>query len=130
MGIAPLHELDGSALVIVVKINSAQVMFLENAQFFSCTNFFSQGSLLSTVQVGHTNLNRSQVRYVCVVAVVRNIRSCAPARKSTSIANKPSLAMLIGCTSCAIFIDKTTESLSSLALIDVDHCCCFARSRE
>ena len=61
----------------------------------------------------------------CIVAIECNIRSRDLARTSTSIASKPFLAMIIDCQ-CASFIDETTTSLSSQALIDVDHCCCFA----
>ena len=52
----------------------------------------------------------------------------ALARKSTSIVSKPFLAMFIDCA-CASFRRRITERLSSRALIDMYHCCCFDQSR-
>ena len=56
--------------------------------------------------------------YIYVVAIACNIPTSALARKSTLAATQPFLAMFIGCA-CASFMDETTESLSSQALIDM-----------
>ena len=58
------------------------------------------------------------MRYIYVVAIACNIPSSALARKSTSVATQPFLAMFIDC-GCASFMDETTESLSSQASIDM-----------
>ena len=58
------------------------------------------------------------MRYIYVVAIECNIRSSALARKSTSAAIQPFLVMFISYV-CASFMDETTESLSSQAVIDM-----------